>query len=125
MCNVMAACWRLGQNLGLLGHPLILNEFCFGRSRCLSTIPFLLDDSMHLSLQRRRRPVAPAMTWPPAVAVNSNHPDLIGLGPEPGRKKKKPGIIYLSSIPQGFNVSRTTGFFAQYGRVGRVYLQPG
>jgi len=71
-----------------------------------------------------RRPVAPAMTWPPAVAVNSNHPDLIGLGPEPGRKKKKPGIIYLSSIPQGFNVSRTTGFFAQYGRVGRVYLQP-
>jgi len=71
-----------------------------------------------------RRPAAPTMTWPPAVAVNSNHPDLIGLGPEPGRKKKKPGIIYLSSIPQGFNVSRTIGFFAQYGRVGRVYLQP-
>ena len=42
-----------------------------------------------------------------------------------GGKKKKPGIIYLSSIPNGYNVSRTTGFFSQFGRVGRVFLQPG
>ena len=42
-----------------------------------------------------------------------------------GEKKRKPGIIYLSSIPNGYNVSRTTGFFSQYGRVGRVFLQPG
>jgi len=41
-----------------------------------------------------------------------------------GEKKRKPGIIYLSSIPNGYNVSRTTGFFSQYGRVGRVFLQP-
>ena len=40
-------------------------------------------------------------------------------------KRRKPGIIYLSSIPMGFNVSRTTGFFSQFGRVGRVFLQPG
>ena len=42
-----------------------------------------------------------------------------------GGKKRKPGIIYLSSIPTGYNVSRTTGFFSQFGRVGRVFLQPG
>ena len=64
------------------------------------------------------------MTWPPAVAVNSNRPELL-TGAAPGGKKKKPGIIYLSAIPPGFNVSRTTGFFAQYGKIGRVYLQPG
>jgi len=69
-----------------------------------------------------RKSSQPAITWPPAVAVNSNHPELIAAASN--GKKKKPGIIYLSSIPHGFNVSRTTGFFAQYGRVGRVYLQP-
>ena len=39
--------------------------------------------------------------------------------------KKKPGIIYLSSIPPGFNVSTSIGFFSQFGKVGRVFLQPG
>lgn len=42
----------------------------------------------------------------------------------PGDKKKKPGIIYLSSIPPGFNVSCTIAFFSQFGKVGRVFLQP-
>ncbi len=37
---------------------------------------------------------------------------------------RKPGILYLSSIPPGFNVSQTTLFFAQFGQVGRVFLQP-
>ena len=41
------------------------------------------------------------------------------------RSKSKPGIIYLSSIPHGFNVSQTTAFFSEFGRVGRVFLQPG
>uniref|UniRef100_A0A0K2UH24 Activator of basal transcription 1 n=1 Tax=Lepeophtheirus salmonis TaxID=72036 RepID=A0A0K2UH24_LEPSM len=41
-----------------------------------------------------------------------------------GKKKKKPGIIYLSSIPHGFNVSRTTAYFSKFGQVGRVFLQP-
>lgn len=39
--------------------------------------------------------------------------------------KKKPGIIYLSSIPPGFNVSTSIAFFSQFGKVGRVFLQPG
>jgi len=38
--------------------------------------------------------------------------------------KNKPGIIYLSKVPTGFNVSQTTTFFSEYGRVGRVFLQP-
>ena len=37
----------------------------------------------------------------------------------------KPGILYLSSIPPGYNVAMTTNFFTQYGKVGRVFLQPG
>jgi hypothetical protein len=40
-------------------------------------------------------------------------------------KKKKPGIVYLSSIPAGFNVARTITFFSQFGKIGRVFLQPG
>jgi len=37
---------------------------------------------------------------------------------------QKPGIIYLSRVPAGFNVSQTTTFFTEFGRVGRVFLQP-
>jgi len=36
----------------------------------------------------------------------------------------KPGIVYLSTVPTGFNVSQTTTFFTEFGRVGRVFLQP-
>jgi len=39
-------------------------------------------------------------------------------------KKRKPGIIYLSSVPAGMNVSQTTTFFSEFGRVGRIFLQP-
>jgi len=39
-------------------------------------------------------------------------------------KKKKPGVIYLSSVPDGMNVTQTTAFFSEFGRVGRVFLQP-
>ena len=61
--------------------------------------------------------------WPPPGVENTinNESDKKSKGD----KKKKPGIIYLSSIPIGYNVSRTTGFFSQFGRVGRVFLQPG
>jgi len=38
--------------------------------------------------------------------------------------KLKPGIIYLSTVPNGYNVSQTTAFFSEFGRVGRVFLQP-
>jgi len=39
-------------------------------------------------------------------------------------KKRKPGIIYLSSVPAGMNVSQTTTFFSEFGKVGRIFLQP-
>merc|ERR1719319_1397991 len=39
-------------------------------------------------------------------------------------KKKKPGVIYLSSVPDGMNVTQTTAFFSEFGRVGRIFLQP-
>ena len=32
------------------------------------------------------------------------------------RDKAKPGIVYLSKVPSGFNVSQTTSFFAEFGR---------
>ncbi|CAB4061776.1 ESF2 [Lepeophtheirus salmonis] len=43
---------------------------------------------------------------------------------ETKEEEEKPGIIYLSSIPHGFNVSRTTAYFSKFGQVGRVFLQP-
>ena len=45
--------------------------------------------------------------------------------PDKSVNKKKPGIVYLSSIPPGFNVSTSIAFFSQFGKVGRVFLQPG
>ena len=32
------------------------------------------------------------------------------------RDKTKPGIVYLSKVPSGYNVSQTTSFFAEFGR---------
>ena len=56
-----------------------------------------------------------ANNWPPQVPLTVSG----------DKNKKKPGIIYLSSIPPGFNVSCTIAFFSQFGKVGRVFLQPG
>lgn len=39
-------------------------------------------------------------------------------------KKKKPGIIYLSSVPEGMSVNAMVSYFAQFGQVGRTYLVP-
>lgn len=39
-------------------------------------------------------------------------------------KKKKRGIIYISSIPKHMNVTMMREIFGQYGKVGRIYLQP-
>merc|ERR1712130_766993 len=46
------------------------------------------------------------------------------LDSEMQEKKKKPGVIFLSSVPDGMNVTQTTAFFSEFGRVGRVFLQP-
>ncbi|XP_033220694.1 activator of basal transcription 1-like [Belonocnema kinseyi] len=41
---------------------------------------------------------------------------------QPVRKKKR-GIIYISSIPKYMNVIKVREIFSQYGEIGRVYLQ--
>lgn len=37
---------------------------------------------------------------------------------------KKSGVIYLSSIPPGMNVSKLREIMSQYGALGRIYLEP-
>uniref|UniRef100_A0A8D8NXS5 Activator of basal transcription 1 n=1 Tax=Culex pipiens TaxID=7175 RepID=A0A8D8NXS5_CULPI len=39
-------------------------------------------------------------------------------------QKKKPGIIYISSIPKHMNVTILRELLEPYGDVGRIYLQP-
>lgn len=39
-------------------------------------------------------------------------------------RKPKRGIIYLSTIPPYMNVTKVREIFAQFGELGRVYLQP-
>lgn len=39
-------------------------------------------------------------------------------------KKKKTGIIYISSIPKHMNVTILRELLEPYGDVGRIYLQP-
>ena len=50
-------------------------------------------------------------------------------GPRPGKfmpilKKKKRGIIYISSIPKHMNVAILRDLLEEYGEVGRIFLQP-
>ncbi|CAF0984778.1 unnamed protein product [Rotaria sp. Silwood1] len=39
------------------------------------------------------------------------------------KKKKTPGVIYLSRIPNKMNVTIIRSYFDQYGQTGRIYLQ--
>lgn len=45
-------------------------------------------------------------------------------GIEKTKKKRKKGIIYVSNIPKHMNVTRIREFLGEYGKIGRVYLQP-
>ncbi|XP_064106495.1 activator of basal transcription 1-like [Macrobrachium nipponense] len=38
-------------------------------------------------------------------------------------KKRKPGIIYLSTIPTGFHPTKIRSYFTEFGEVGRMFLQ--
>lgn len=38
-------------------------------------------------------------------------------------KKRKPGIVYLSTIPPNMNVSSIREYFNRFGKIGRMYLQ--
>ena len=42
----------------------------------------------------------------------------------PKVKRRKPGIIYLSSIPQNMNVAKIETYFTTYGKIGKIFLQP-
>lgn len=46
---------------------------------------------------------------------------------EPGNvsktKKRKRGIVYLSSIPKYMNIAKIRELFSVYGKIGRIYLQ--
>ena len=93
-------------------------------------LPFQVDDDYDDDDvgvdELRHHPLSyPApIPWPPAIVSQQNQQqqnDQSGSG----KKKKKPGIVYLSSIPTGYNVTRTITFFSQFGKVGRVFLQPG
>jgi len=63
-------------------------------------------------------------TMDEAMVASNWPPQNIPLAVPGDKNKKKPGIIFLSSIPPGFNVSCTIAFFSQFGKVGRVFLQP-
>ncbi|XP_062139907.1 uncharacterized protein LOC133848380 [Drosophila sulfurigaster albostrigata] len=39
-------------------------------------------------------------------------------------KKRKKGIIYISNIPKHMNVTRMREILSDFGKVGRIYLQP-
>ncbi|XP_037937728.1 activator of basal transcription 1-like [Teleopsis dalmanni] len=43
---------------------------------------------------------------------------------EKPKKKRKKGIVYISNIPKYMNVTRMREILGEYGKIGRVYLQP-
>ncbi len=40
------------------------------------------------------------------------------------KKKKTPGVIYLSRIPTKMNVKLIRDYFSRFGTVDRIYLEP-
>lgn len=51
-------------------------------------------------------------------------PSGSGLSEKPAKKKKR-GIIYISSIPKYMNVTILREMLSQYAKIGRIFLQPG
>lgn len=43
---------------------------------------------------------------------------------EQPKSKKKPGIVYLSSIPPGMNPQLVREFLGVHGEIGKSFLQP-
>lgn len=52
-------------------------------------------------------------------------PSGSGVTEEKSAKKKKRGIIYISTIPKYMNVTILREMLGQYAKIGRVFLQPG
>lgn len=57
----------------------------------------------------------------PSKARTSSETSVDG---QPAKKKKR-GIIYISSIPKYMNVAILRGMIGQYAKINRVFLQPG
>ncbi len=43
---------------------------------------------------------------------------------EKPKRRKKPGIVYLSSIPPGMNPQLVREFLGIHGEIGKSFLQP-
>lgn len=62
---------------------------------------------------------------------NSSKQEEVTAGPsgldaaEKPQKKKKRGIIYISSIPKYMNVTILREMLSQHAKIGRIFLQPG
>lgn len=39
-------------------------------------------------------------------------------------KKRKRGIIYISTIPKNMNVTKLRTMLGEFGEIGRIFLQP-
>lgn len=52
-------------------------------------------------------------------SVSENGPEFT----DKPQKRRKPGIVYLSTIPPNMNVSKVRDYFAKFGKIDRVYLQ--
>ena len=46
-----------------------------------------------------------------------------GLEEEKRPKRRKPGIVYLSTIPPNMNVAKIRQYFSSFGTLDRVFLQ--
>ncbi|XP_045524221.1 pre-rRNA-processing protein esf2-like [Pieris brassicae] len=55
---------------------------------------------------------------------NENSMDsTVGSDSDKLKKKRKRGIIYLSTIPPYMNVAKIREIFSEFGEIGRIYLQ--
>ncbi|XP_047520003.1 pre-rRNA-processing protein esf2-like [Pieris napi] len=58
------------------------------------------------------------------VDRNENSMDsTVGSDSDKLKKKRKRGIIYLSTIPPYMNVAKIREIFSEFGEIGRIYLQ--
>ncbi|XP_031627023.1 pre-rRNA-processing protein esf2-like [Contarinia nasturtii] len=55
---------------------------------------------------------------------SENEDEEAGPSDKPEKKKKR-GIIYISSIPKYMNVTILREMLGEYAKIGRVFLQPG
>jgi len=57
-------------------------------------------------------------------AMDLDDCDVLGSEGSTDAKKRKTGIVYLSTIPPLMNVRVIRQYFSEYGTIGRIFLQP-